>query len=382
MILTVQGQRIGIIGVILRTTNNIAKTGKLRFLNEATSVRAEAEVLKNQGVNKIIVISHCGLDRDREIARDGGPDIDIIIGGHSHTLLFNGNAPLDNPADSYPVVVTQEGGHRVLIVQASAYTKYVGNITVHFDSNGIIQDWSGVPVYLDTSVSKDAEVERALVPWRQEIDRIGKRVVGKLKFNAPASGCYSNECLMGSIQAEAMAYSAFKNAKNEDSWIWATIAITNPGGVRSSLSAGDVTYSDLVATSPFENTYDRLEVQGKYLREMMEYSVENANNRYVLQTSGIQVEFNMTQPRGQRVHTLKVLCAACEIPRYEHVQDDTWYRVILNNFMLGNGDNYAMIRDNMRNHEEGPVDIEVLTEFIEENSPITLLQPRRRVRFL
>jgi 5'-nucleotidase len=85
------GKKIGVIGAILRTTNNIAKTGDLKFTNEADAVREEAAKLKTEGVNIIIVLSHCGIDRDREIARFGGPDIDIIVGGHSHSFLWTGS---------------------------------------------------------------------------------------------------------------------------------------------------------------------------------------------------------------------------------------------------------------------------------------------------
>jgi 5'-nucleotidase len=381
MILEKYGEKIGIIGVILKTTNEIAKTGKLKFSDEAEAVRAEADKLNAQGVNKIIVISHCGLNIDRRIALDGGPHIDLIVGGHSHTLLFNGSAPLDRPADNYPVIVDQTGGHRVLIVQASAYTKYVGDIVLHFDANGIVQSWEGNPVFLANYVPKDPTIEAALQPWKTFIDAEGTKVAGSISFNVLDDNCYNAECLMGSLQADSMAYSAFDYEKSDDSWTWATIGITNPGGVRSSLSSGNLTYYDLVATTPFENTCDKLEVQGKYLREMFEYSV-SGNSRFVLQTSGVRVVFNMTQPANKRVHEFKVLCRQCDIPRYEDVDDETWYRVVLTNFMLLNGDNYAMIRDNMREHQKGVVDIDALKNYVEKHSPITMLQARQRVKFV
>lgn len=243
MIIERYGQKIGIIGVILRTTNNIAKTGKLRFFNEAQSVKAEAEILKAQGVNKIIVISHCGLDRDREIARDGGPEIDIIVGGHSHSLLYNGSPPLDNPAAAYPaLVVQQDTNHTVLIVQASAYTKYVGNITLWFDENGIVQSWEGNPVFLANEVVQDAQVLTALQPWKAIIDQFAQRVVGSVKFDVSSSGCYDRDCLMGTLQADSMAYSAFDEDYGNEEWTWATIGITNPGGVRGTLPTGELTY--------------------------------------------------------------------------------------------------------------------------------------------
>lgn len=68
----------------------IASTEKLKFLDEVESVNAEAQRLQEKGVDIIIVLSHCGLDVDRVMAADC-PLIDVIVGGHSHTLLYTGS---------------------------------------------------------------------------------------------------------------------------------------------------------------------------------------------------------------------------------------------------------------------------------------------------
>ncbi|CAG9800741.1 unnamed protein product [Chironomus riparius] len=384
VVLIKSGRKIGVIGAILRTTNTIAKTGKLKFFNEAEKVKEEAQRLKDEeGVDIIVVVSHCGIERDMEIAKYGGPNIDIIVGGHSHSFLWSGVdlPPLDKPAYSYPVIVNQTDGHRVLIVQASAYTKYVGDIRLHFDDNGIIQEFDGNPHFLGTDVEQNAEVLEALEPWKEKVNREGQRVVGSIHFRAAGSGCYLGACLMGSLQADAMAYAAFEEDKEEGAWTFATIAITNPGGVRGSLEPGLLTYSNLVTTTPFENTIDKLEIQGKYLREAFEFSARY-DSPSILQTSGVRVVYNMTKAAYSRVHSLQVLCRICEVPRYEDIQDDTWYRVMLNNFILQNGDNFAMLRDNMRNHQVGPVDIDALTKYVEAQSPITMLPPHGRVSFI
>lgn len=148
------GRKIGLIGVILRTTDDIANTGNLIFADESETVREEAQLLKQQGVNIIVVISHCGMDVDLIIAEKAGSDIDIIVGGHSHTFLYTGDHPTipGTPQGEYPTVVTQAGGHKVLIVQAAAYTKFVGDIVLFFDEAGIIQRWEGNPVYLGADV--------------------------------------------------------------------------------------------------------------------------------------------------------------------------------------------------------------------------------------
>lgn len=79
------------------------------------TIRKEAADLKSQGVNIIIVLSHCGLDVDYDIARNAGSDIDVIVGGHSHSFMFTGDNPTgpDKPDDEYPAIVVQENGHKV-----------------------------------------------------------------------------------------------------------------------------------------------------------------------------------------------------------------------------------------------------------------------------
>lgn len=115
--------------------------------------------MKEQGVNIIIVLSHCGLDVDYQIARETAPFIDVIVGAHSHTFMYtvkNGETPPgpDTVRDEYPAVVESEDGHKVLIVQASAFMKYVGDLIVYFDQDGRVVTWEGNPVFLDTNIKQ------------------------------------------------------------------------------------------------------------------------------------------------------------------------------------------------------------------------------------
>lgn len=128
----------------------------MRFYNEEEIIKREAQMLKDQGVDIIIVLSHCGLDVDYRIAKEAAPYVDVIVGGHSHTFMYTveegGSAPgPDIVKDQYPAVV-KTNGHTVLIVQASAYIKYVGDITVYFDKQGNVKQWKGKPYFLDNSV--------------------------------------------------------------------------------------------------------------------------------------------------------------------------------------------------------------------------------------
>lgn len=77
-------------------------------------------------MNTIIALGHSGFDIDKDIAKNC-PDIDLVIGGHSNTFLWNGPAPsVEVPVGSYPVIVTQNSGKKVPVVQAYSFTKYLG----------------------------------------------------------------------------------------------------------------------------------------------------------------------------------------------------------------------------------------------------------------
>ena len=61
----------------------------MKILDEVKGVRDEAERLKQQGVNILIAVGHAGYLKDMEIA-EKVPDIDVVVGGHPNTFLWNG----------------------------------------------------------------------------------------------------------------------------------------------------------------------------------------------------------------------------------------------------------------------------------------------------
>lgn len=89
--------------------------------------------MKSEGINIIIALGHSGYKEDQNIAKDC-PEVDIVIGGHSHSFLFAGENPPKGQPETiegpYPTFVTQKSGKRVPVVQAYAFTKYLGHIDV------------------------------------------------------------------------------------------------------------------------------------------------------------------------------------------------------------------------------------------------------------
>lgn len=88
----------------------------------------EAKALQNKNVNIIIALGHSGYEMDKEIAKNC-PLVDIVIGGHSNTFLYNGEQPdIEQIQGPYPTVIEQKSGKKVPVIQAYAYTKYLGEL--------------------------------------------------------------------------------------------------------------------------------------------------------------------------------------------------------------------------------------------------------------
>ena len=129
---------------IANPTSNEVTNGirpSVKFLDEITSINAEAQRLNDNGVNIIIAVGHSGFKKDKEIAKHV-PLVDVVIGGHSNTFLYTGTPPSNEvPVGPYPTIVVQSSGKKVPVVQAYAYTKYLGHLNLKFDENGKLKEW-------------------------------------------------------------------------------------------------------------------------------------------------------------------------------------------------------------------------------------------------
>ena len=155
VVLEVGGQKIGIVGAVTNDTPEVASPGpEIRIEDDVKSIAAEVERLKREGVDKIIALTHVGYPRDKELIAKI-PGVDVVVGGHSHSLLSNTDPKAEGP---YPTMVDNPGGYKVPVTQAASYSKYLGEFKVVFDDNGVVKEASGTPLYLDKSIKPDEGV--------------------------------------------------------------------------------------------------------------------------------------------------------------------------------------------------------------------------------
>ncbi|CAO1441184.1 unnamed protein product [Diamesa serratosioi] len=370
------GRKIGLVGALVVATVEISNPEKLKILDEIESVKKEADRLKAEdNVDIVVVLSHCGLVIDRRMAREGGSNIDVIVGGHSHSLLYTGSVVPgpDTPADTYPIVTNQPDGHKVLIVQASAYTKYLGDLIVFFDEQGEIQEWQGNTIFMDNTIVPDEDIIRQMAPWKAEVDKISLREVGSIKTTLYQKDCARDECTFGNFVTDAFVEYFINHADyaEDDSWSYGTIATTNAGGIRTSLPPGIVTYDDLFTALPFQNTIDSFELRGDHLVEALEFSAAAYTYYNFLQFSGMKVVFNVTMPENQRVVSVDVLCRKCDVPRFEKLDPTKYYRMIIPSFIGGGGNGFVAFGNNRINYRAGDLkDIEIVEKYMKQLSPV------------
>ena len=166
IVLERNGRKIGIIGYLTPDTRFLASVGRVQIDDEIKCIRKEANRLIADGVNILIGLGHSGLEKDIAIAR-AIPELDLIVGGHSHSFLsptYGTNDPqlsTDTPVDKYPVVIKQDKSV-TLVVQAYAFGKYLGVLDLQFDKQGLIKTWSGTPIFLN-STNKGMEVKEVSI---------------------------------------------------------------------------------------------------------------------------------------------------------------------------------------------------------------------------
>ncbi len=121
----VNGEKIGIFGLL---TNESKYNSLFQVYNPTDKAKATVAALKQQGINKIILLSHLGYSADYSLAKavDG---IDIIVGAHTHTVL------------NKPLLISK--AEPTVIVQAGQYLDYLGLLNVTFNANGVLLTQSG-----------------------------------------------------------------------------------------------------------------------------------------------------------------------------------------------------------------------------------------------
>jgi len=207
---------------------------------------------KNDDIDLTILLTHIGYESDIELAKLLKPEwgVDMIVGGHSHTVL-------DKPTEV----------NNILISQAGVGSDQVGrfDITVDDDTNSIVEyQWQLIPINEDLA-KPDEDLKRFIDTFKQKVDRKYSTLICKLaaQLTHPKR---EQETSLGNLIADAFAESSQTD-----------VMLVGSGSIRVPTLGPLVTLKDFLACFPYDDSLTRYKVSGKNLQKIFSHIMRPSN---------------------------------------------------------------------------------------------------------
>jgi len=354
---TKSGLNIGFFGMETPETATKVNPGLIKEISFATfddlyaSAQVAVDGLKEAGADLIICLGHLGMDNESEAngyrsidVYNKVTDIDFMIDGHSHTVMTEG-------PDGEPI---QSTGTKF---------EYIGVVVIDDETKAIEDHYLRAVSAIDAD-GEVAEVAQGII---DEVDEIYGTVFAttEVRLNGDRDpGNRTEETNLGDLITDAMVWSVVKEGGIEQVEPNHVVGITNGGGIRATIEAGDITMNDVNTVLPFGNTVAVIYVTGGELLEALEASTfctPESIGGYP-QTSGIEWTLDTTVEYDQGdVYTLdgkeSSYFAPASIGRVtitaingEPFDEEATYAVVTNNFCAAGGDTYNVFN---RAYSEG-----------------------------
>jgi len=298
------GLNVGVFGLMGRKAIlAMGETGDMRFLDQHQTTRRIVGELREQGVDVIVALSHCGLDEDRELARRA-VGIDIIIGSHCHTTL------------SEPILL-----NGTIIVQTGRFGEYLGQLELAYSAGtGQVrvrneENLHPFLIPIDGSFACHAEIDSLVQGYTCDLNAYIKEVTGGgfddvMRTVARSDFVLSNlpplsETALGNFVTDAMRFVAQESTgKRVD------MAGQASGSIRDSIfpdpigySAGNISFYAVAQATGAGRGHDggagcpivSLYLTGEEVRRVLEITIllhEYMADGYFLQISGLRYSYN------------------------------------------------------------------------------------------
>ncbi|RLW68343.1 MAG: hypothetical protein B6D68_03810 [spirochete symbiont of Stewartia floridana] len=348
------GRKVGIIGATVPETTTISSPAEGIVFNDViSSVQPIVDELEAEDVDVIVLLSHNGYIKDQEFAAqlDG---VDVIVGGHSHTLV---------QGDDYPTVLRSASDEPVLVVQAGSYNKYLGNLTVTFDDAGVATSWWGDPILMAASVPLDEEIADYVAGLSKDLEPLIGKVLGTVKTELTTSRVA--ESSLGNFITDAMLYDVRDQGVQ--------VALTNGGGIRADVGTGDLTMGKLMEVLPFGNLIATFEIKGSDLRQVFEHGVSRTEEQHgrFLQMAGARIvwdpagePFDYATQTGGRITEVYI---DDRKGGWNPLDPDAIYKVAANNYIRAGGDGYLVLKEKAIDpYDAGTLDLDAIEIYMEE----------------
>lgn len=364
---TTDGKKIGIFGLDTPETATKAHPDKIKGVSFLAAqemfdcAQAQVDALKADGCDYIICLGHLGIDAESTGNRsidllEKVEGIDVFIDGHSHSTLEDVKAAAGGTGKVGDTLVTSTG----------TKLESVGVVTI--DADGTITT-ATTPVADLTAT--DADVAARAAKIQAEIDKEYGTVFAKTEValnGEKEPGNRTEETNLGDLICDALVWGAEREGTEVDA------AVTNGGGIRASIAAGDITKKDINTVLPFGNTLSIVKVTGAELLEALEastYCTPTSIGGFP-QVSGIEFTVDTTKaydqgeqyPGSTYYGPKSIQRVTIETVGGEPFDANATYTIATNDFMAAGGDTYYAFAAASVNYDLGLSMDEVVMDYI------------------
>jgi 2',3'-cyclic-nucleotide 2'-phosphodiesterase (5'-nucleotidase family) len=224
--------------------------------------------------------------------------------------------------------------------------------------DGKIESYSGELVAMDAAVpdsAPDSVIEAIIGKYNQALEEKMAVVVGHTEVALDGERAHVRT---GTTNLANLVTDAMRGASGAD------IVITNGGGIRASIPAGDITMGSIYTVLPFDNSLVVIELSGKDLLAALEHGIGNYPSQAgsFAQVSGLTFTFDPSKPAGSRI--LEVLVAG------EPLEADRLYAVATNDFMAAGGDGYVWFAEANILFDSGEMLRDVVAGYLSEQESV------------
>ncbi len=336
-------KKIGFIGINVDPASLISKENYagMKYNDAIGTANAIASVLRKQKkCDLIVAVTHIGYEAipgkasDIDLARLS-KDIDIIIGGHSHTFVD------PKTPGKTPHRIKNATGKPVLVTQTGKYGRNVGYIKIDLDDiEDHDFDYEYIPVTNRFAPDTyDRNIEAFIAPYKHMVDSVNSNIIGwsvQDMANYDRNGAYANwSADFGMWVGRHVADSIRATGKDFPE---IDMSMMNVGGIRQPMKKGAVTEGQILSTFPFSNRMTVVEIKGKYIIDAL---------RVAAQKGGEAVSGNVRVVTDDKGNLLKVIIDGREMdPEKTYTVSTIDYVAQGNDDLVSMADNRELWRDN------------------------------------
>jgi 5'-nucleotidase len=369
------GVKVGFIGLTLEGTPEIVSPDGVKglsFQDEADAINAIVPKLQEDGIETIVVMIHEGgipTEEQTDVSQCAGVSgpiegivertdeaVDVFVTGHTH--------------QAYICEM-----HGKLVTAAKSYGRLLTEIDLMVDpSTGDVVEKSAKNLVVDRTGDAHPGVAALIDKYGAIAAPLANEQIGAIEADIIRDANDDGESPLGRLIADIQLDATASEERGR-----AQIAFMNPGGIRDSFyvkptgeePAGVVTYAEAHTVQPFGNSLITMTLTGEQVDELLELQWKGQKRPRILQASrGFYYEWSESAEVGEKVDIASIKLNG------EPIDPKGEYRVTVNSYLANGGDGFVLLADGP-DRLGGPVDLEALVVYFDENSPIAPPTDRR-----